>query len=372
VRRDGNGWYFVIDLPRGEDDRRRQLKRQGFKSEKAARDAERAAKEQFRQLELNAEGTVAAELSRWLDERELDLSVTGVSSYRDYVRAYVVPHIGHLQMHTLDKQVVHDLYKKLLKGGGRGGKPLAATTVRTLHRILIKAFADLGLEITGIRQPRKPRKQQHGRKGVWTADQAAAFLKSVRDDRLYAAWTLAVVCGLRRGELAGLRWSNVDLERGVVQVEWQRTTATGQGEHGIVEKESKGSRARSIAIGDTMVGILREHRARQAAERVEMGVAYRDENRVFCWEDGTPYRPQYLTTQFAALCRRAGVPEIVLHDARHTSATVRADSGIPQHAMQDRLGHADARTTSEVYTHVLPEAQRRAADIMERVILGDG
>lgn len=118
VRRDGNGWYFVIDLPRGEDDRRRQLKRRGFKSEKAAKDAERAAKEQFRRLELNADGTVAAELGRWLDERELDMSVTGVSSYRDYIRAYVTPHIGHLQMHTLGKQVVHDLYKNLLKGGG--------------------------------------------------------------------------------------------------------------------------------------------------------------------------------------------------------------------------------------------------------------
>ena len=133
VRRDGNTWYFVIDLPRGEDDRRRQLKRRGFTSEKAAWGAERAAKEQFRELELNADGTVAAELSRWLDERELDMSVTGLSSYRDHVRAYVVPHIGHLQLHALDKQVVHNLYKKLLKSGGRGGKPLAATTPSRLR-----------------------------------------------------------------------------------------------------------------------------------------------------------------------------------------------------------------------------------------------
>ena len=103
---------------------------------------------------------------------------------------------------------------------------MGASTVRTVHRILQKAFKDLGLEITGVRQPKKPQKLDFGRKGVWTAEESVQFLAAVKDDRLYAAWVLAVVCGLRRGELAGLRWSKVDLVRGVVRTDWAHRGST--------------------------------------------------------------------------------------------------------------------------------------------------
>jgi integrase len=189
-----------------------------------------APRQRVGEANLAADGSVAAELSRWLDEREIDMSITGLASYRDDVRAYVVPHIGGMQLFSLNRDVIHSLYKTLLRSGGRRGGPLAASTVRTVHQILHKAFKDLGLEITGIRQPKKPQKLDFGRKGVWTAEETIQFLAAVKDDRLYAAWVLAVVCGLRRGELAGLRWSKVDLVRGVVRTDWQRTTATGQGE----------------------------------------------------------------------------------------------------------------------------------------------
>lgn len=131
----------------------------------------------------------------------------------------MLPHIGALQLHELDRHVLHELYRKLLKRGGRRGLPLSPTTVRTVHRILMKALGDMGLDISGVRQPRKERRTVHGRKGIWTATEAAAFLQAVRDDRLYAAWALAVVCGMRRGELAGLRWSNIDLSEHRVAVE---------------------------------------------------------------------------------------------------------------------------------------------------------
>jgi integrase len=100
-------------------------------------------------------------------------------------------------------------------------------------------------------------------------------------------------------------------------------------------------------------------------------MAYRRGDYVFCKEDGTPYHPKFFTDRFRELCVATGVPVIVLHDARHSSATVGADRGVPQHAMQRRLGHAQASTTQEIYTHVLPEAERRAAEIMEEAVLGD-
>jgi integrase len=181
---------------------------------------------------------------------------------------------------------------------------------------------------------------------------------------------LAIVCGMRRGELGGLKWPKVDLDNGVVYVHWQRTIATGVVKGGVVEKEPKGKSKRSIAIGAPLIAVLKRHHERQQREIDEAGVLYHRGGYLFCREDGRPYHPKFFTDRFRALCVKAGVPVIVLHDGRHSSATVGADHGVPQHAMQRRLGHAQSRTTQEWYTHVLPEAERKAARIMEEAILG--
>jgi integrase len=360
---------FVIDLPSGPDGRRRQMRRRGFKTDKLAQRAEDAAKQQFGRTDLAADGSVAAELTQWLGERELDLAATTLSNYRNAVQKYIVPYLGGRQLYTLDKRAIHDLYRHLIVRGGRNGQPLSAETVRHVHRTLMKALKDLGVVIDGIRQPRPADRAEKGRKGVWTAAQCRAFLAAAADDRLYVAWVLAVVCGMRRGELAGLKWSKVDTDGGVVHVHWQRAVASGTIEGGVVEKEPKGKSRRSIAIGPMLATLLGEHLSRQLVEQEQAGIAYRRGGYVFCKEDGMPYHPKFFTDRFRALCVAAKVPVIVLHDARHSSATVGADHGVPQHTMQRRLGHAQSRTTQEVYTHVLPEAERRAAEIMESTIL---
>ncbi|KAB1160106.1 site-specific integrase [Micromonospora sp. AMSO12t] len=358
-------WYYVIDLPPGQDGKRRQQKRRGFPSQKAAAAAEKAALQSFGHAGLAADGSVAAELQGWLDERELDVEETTLCNYRDLIRCYVNPHIGSRQLYALDKRVLHELYKTLLRSGNKSGGPLSATTVRNVHRVLMKALKDLGISIEGVRQPKKVQRQTMGRKGVWTAPQASAFLKFHATHRLHAAWVLAVVLGMRRGELAGLKWTRLDLARGVLFVDWQRTTTSA----GVVEKSPKGRSTRPIAIGGLVVAVLEAHHEAQAAEKAAAGIAYQDLGYVFCREDGKPYYPKYFTDKWELACRAAGLPVIALHDARHTSATAGADGGVPEHVMQHRLGHAEGRTTRMVYTHVLPDAERRAAELMERALL---
>jgi len=148
-------------------------------------------------------------------------------------------------------------------------------------------------------------------------------------------------------------------------VHWQRTTTRT----GVVEKAPKGKSKRAIALGPALVAALRAHRARQDAEKALAGSVYDDRGYVFCREDGKPYYPRYFTDQWEKCCAQAGVPVIALHDARHTSATTGADAGVPEHVMQRRLGHANGRTTREVYTHVLPDSERRAAELMEAALL---
>ena len=308
-------------------------------------------------------------MTQWLGERELDVAVTTLANYRNAITKYVIPFLGGRQLYTLDKRAIHDLYRHLISRGGRDGGPLSAETVQHVHRTLMKALKDLGISIEGVRQPRPTDREEKGRKGVWTARQCSSFLTGAVEDRLYAAWALAVICGMRRGELAGLKWSKVDLDAGVIHVHWQRAVASGEVAGGVIEKEPKGKSRRSIAIGPALVALLETHRQRQQAEAALAGVIYRRGGYVFCKEEGTPYHPKFFTDRFRDLCVATGVPVIVLHDARHSSATVGADHGVPQHAMQRRLGHAQSRTTQEVYTHVLPDAERRAAEIMEATIL---
>jgi integrase len=208
---------------------------------------------------------------------------------------------------------------------------------------------------------------------VWPCGQVTrwsslSFLRHHAEDRLIAVWTLAIVAGLRRGELAGLKWSRVDLGGGAMSVHWQRTTTRA----GVVEKEPKGKSKRTVALGPMMVAALRAHRLRQDAEKAAAGDLYDDGGYVFCREDGRPYYPKYFTDRWESCCLAADVPVIVLHDARHTSATTGADAGVPQHIMKNRLGHASRRTTDEVYTHVLDLSARKAAELMETAIFRPG
>lgn len=360
-------WMFTIDLPPAADGRRRQMNRKGFLSQQAAQTSEAEARKAYARADLAANGTLAAELEAWLGERELDVQQTTLGNYQDIVRCYIVPHLGSRQVYGLSKRVIHDFYKTLLTRGNKRGGPLSRTTVRTVHRVLMKALKDLHIVVDGVREPRKADRETAGRKGVWNSGQAGTFLTRHAGHRLYAAWVLAIVAGLRRGELLGLKWERVDLDGAMLAVHWQRTATSRDG---AIEKAPKGKSKRTVAIGPAVVAVLRAHRARQRAEIAAAGDLYDDGGYLFCREDGRPYYPRYLTQQWEKCCQTAAVPVISLHDARHTSATTGADAGVPQHVMKDRLGHASRRTTDEVYTHVLEPSARKAAELMETAIFG--
>jgi integrase len=177
------------------------------------------------------------------DLAELDVQETTVANYRDLIRCYVTPHIGSRQLYTVDKRVLHDLYRTLEQRGGRDGKPLSRTTVGTAHRVLMKAFRDLGIQLDGVRKPRPAQRETRGRKGAWTPAECVQFLDHHAEHRLRAAWVLAIVVGVRRGELAGLKWHRVDLDKGILYVHWQRT-ATSAG----IRWRTAGHRAARVRV----------------------------------------------------------------------------------------------------------------------------
>jgi integrase len=193
---------------------------------------------------------------------------------------------------------------------------------------------------------------------TWTADELRRFLEHVRDDRLYAAWHVLAMTGLRRGELLGLSWEAVDLDAGRVAV--TQTLIEGKREPRFSEPKTKRSR-RNVALDPATVAVLRAHRKAQAAERLAWGPAYRGQGLVFCREDGSPIWPRTFSRAFGTLAKAADLPAIRLHDLRHTHATLALAADVHPKVVQERLGHANVGITLDTYSHAIPAMQEDAA-----------
>jgi len=278
----------------------------------------------------------------------------------------VLPRVGAARLVDLTPQRVQALYVELLERGKKDGSPLSARSVLQVHRTLHRALGDAVRwrllarnPAHDVRLPRAEKKEMT----AWVAEDARAFLAGTADDRLAALWMVALHSGMRRGELAGLRWADVDLDAGTIAVTQQRTTA----HYKVVVAEPKARSRRVIPVDATVVEAIRSHRRRQLEERLLAGAAWADSGYVLVDELGVPYHPERLGVLFERSCRTVGVPPIRLHDLRHTMATAALQAGIHPKVVQERLGHSSIAVTLDTYSHVAPTLQREAADKIGRL-----
>jgi integrase len=211
----------------------------------------------------------------------------------------------------------------------------------------------------------KPRQDTEERP-VYTPDQVRHFLSVAQGDRLRAMWHLELATGLRRADLAGLRWRDVALDRDppVLAVRTTRTTAG----HLVVEYDPKTRSGRRVLYLDRATReILRDHRGAMATEAEKRGEPTVPEY-VFVDELGGPYHPAHLTRDLHALQQRAGLPRITLHDLRRTAATVALIAGVHPKVVSERHGHASTQITLDRYSHVIESMQTAAADAIGRFL----
>ncbi|WP_241779513.1 site-specific integrase [Streptomyces natalensis] len=204
-----------------------------------------------------------------------------------------------------------------------------------------------------------------------TAEEGRRLLAAARDNRLWAGYELAVRIGLRRGELLGLRWSDVDLHEGVVTVR-QALQRVG-GELLIVAPKTQRS-ARRVALPAECVTALRAQRAQQIADGKAAGDNWKGTGHglVFTTKNGTPIEPRNLNRSFEVLCTRAGVRKVRFHDLRHTCASLLHEQGADARMIMEVLGHSSIRVTMDIYTFVRLDSQRTAFDRVGDALRGDG
>ena len=193
---------------------------------------------------------------------------------------------------------------------------------------------------------------------VWETKDAAQFLDYAQIDRLYAAWYLALFAGLRRGELLGLRWQDVNLEQAEITV--SQTLVAVKGKLEVNEPKTESS-TRTISISLDTVAVLQEHRKRQDLEREKCGSAWTESGHVFVTAIGTPIDPGNLARAYKRVLRASGVPEIRLHDLRHTMASLAILRGDSPKVVSERLGHTDVNFTMNTYVKTYGSQRREAA-----------
>lgn len=378
IRKDDSGkWFFVIDVA-GPSGVRTQLKRRGFATKKEAAAALSATiTDQNRGAFIRpSRVTVRTFLvDEWLPAKTTTLKPSTAATYAQYLRSYAAPYIGDLELSKVDGGVLNALYGHLLSAGrtGASGRTggLSPKTVRNLHGMLHRAFADAvkwrRLTVNPCLSADQPRKNS-AELGLWSAVQMRHYLESLRGDRLHGAWCLLFTTGLRRGELLGLRWRDLDLTTGRATVRHTVTMVASQPESGTPKSVAGG---RTISIDPATLSALRALRKLQAAERLLLGAAWLGESDFVMTEpDGSAIHPQVLSRRFKTQAKSAELPIIRFHDVRHSYATAALAAGVPVKVLSQRLGHADIGVTLRIYAHVMPGDDEAAAALAANAIFG--
>lgn len=382
----GFKWAFTTYVGKGPDGRWIRQLRSGFPTRQAA---EKARTELRATIDAGAYVEPSdVTLAQYLREEWLPATAPPQVKYdtwadrRDTLERYVMPRLGGVALQELNAAHLNRLYTELLRGGRQrraegASAGLSPTTVRRVHTMLRKALNDavrwgrIARNPAPLADPPPMRTVNAARRRAmrtWSQQDLRRFLEATADHPLHTLWLVAASTGLRRSEIAGLRWTDVNL-RAHTLIVLQTVTVSEDGYLPEEDQKSDGS-ARTIHLDARVVAALRSHRAEQAAIRLEVGPAWNDQGLVFPREDGAWWNPNSLTSAFTRAVKAAGLPRIRLHDLRHTHATLLLAAGVNPKVVSERLGHSSVAFTLDTYAHVLPGMQPEAAALFLDLVLG--
>ena len=312
-------------------------------------------------------------LERWLPSKRTRVKPSTAAAYEANIRLHISPYIGSIPLQKLQPEDLDDLYVKLLTEGKKNGSGggLSAKSVRNVHATIQSALSDATRKGTVFRNVADiadpPSISRSGRSmNVWSSEQLRVFLDEMAGYELFPLYFLAATTGMRRGELAGLRWRNVDLDAARLTVNQQVVSV----EYELIEDDLKtASSRRTVDLDEQTIAMLRRHRRQQLEERMASGQRS-DDGFVFARPDSSPVHPDLISQTFQRFMDQSELPRIRLHDLRHTHATILLQQNVHPKVVSERLGHSSIAFTMTVYQHVMPGMQAEAAATFGAAVFG--
>lgn len=373
IKKRGENWSVIIELPKDINTGKRKQKWYTVKGNK--NDAEKFLTEKLRELDtgilIDTKKMKFGEyLDYWLKEYCYNnLSINTIEGYEQYIERHIKPSLGNIELDKLRPLQLQSFYSEKLKTGkinGKGG--LSKQTVRTLHRIIHGALTQavkwqlIVRNVADCVEPPKPKKYEAK---FLDTEQTNLLIEKVQKTDIYIPVIIAIYTGMRRGEVLGLSWENINFEKKYIKVV-QELSCTKQGLKILPPKTNKS--IRNIAIPDTLIKILKIHKAKQMENKLLLGKEYQNIDMVCTYPNGKLFYPKRFSAKFHELLEKNKLPIVRFHDLRHSHASLLVKLGIQPKVISERLGHSNIGITMDLYSHLYEEADKEVADMFEKVI----
>ncbi len=302
-------------------------------------------------------------MQSWLSGKELSRRPNTARNYRRYSEQYILPVLGRMRLQAIAPSHVRQLYLRL-QVEGKG-----ARTIQLVHVTLHCAFAQAVKEglighnpLDAVERPKVETEQFQ----IFTEEQARTFLSAARGHQYETLFFLALTTSMRKGEILGLMWTDIDWKKGTLRIERQLQQASSTGAV-LVPTKTKSSR-RQIKLGKGLLAMLEAHREKQETQKVLAGERWKEHGMIFITGIGTYIDQTKVSREFKSILRSAGLPDIRFHDLRHTSLSFLLDRGTPVNTVQKRAGHSKASVTTDIYGHSMNRSDEEAAEDIEEIV----
>lgn len=362
-RKDGR-WQAIVDLPPDPvTGKRRRKWIYGYSRPEVKRAANQleekiASGNYVEPSKLTVEGY----LLQWLKDYCSHLSPTTLEGYKNYIHGHIIPFLGKLNLQKVKPVDIQRFYNSEFEKGYSG------TTVLQEHRILSRAFKEALInnliENNPMLKVKSPKKNDFEPQ-IYDDVQFNKLLNSVAGTNDEIPILLAGMLGLRRGEVLGLRWKDINFEEKTISIVQNVIFANGQ----IQFKSPKTKKSqRTIAAPEGLLKVLENHYIRQGKHRLKYGPKYKNYDLVYCKENGEPFNPRSFSRHFKDLLEKYNLPRIRFHDLRHFNATMMLKYGIDVKIASERLGHSSPNITQKIYQHVTKDMDLEAAKKLDKII----
>jgi len=357
-------WAYRISTGKNSEGKRTTKTQSGFPTKKAAQMAMIEAELQIKRGTYFHYRITIEELAlSWLDKMKMSVRTNTFNKYQYIILKRIIPAWGKKRLMDVTAKGVEDYYKWLILDED---PPLAPRTVQDIHKVFKALFNEAKKHgyltvspLDLVRPPSSPRKKLR----YWNEEQAKNFLEYASQEREYIIYVLALSTGMRKAEILGLHWEDVDIKRKSISV---RQTLSKNGR--VFEEVKSIAGYRNINISASVVEALESWRTYQGIEKEQAGDDYKESDLVVTTTVGTPYHESNVSRSWRRLLEKVDVPKIRFHDMRHTHATLLLKQGIHPKIVSERLGHSNVRVTLDTYSHVLPGLQEVAAAAIEEVL----